>query len=63
MKKENSMAIEQRIETLKSSHASVEAALHAETTRPQPDDVRIRDLKRAKLRIKDEILRLKTADA
>ncbi len=57
------MAIEQRIETLKSSHASVEAAIHAETTRPQPDDVRIRDLKRAKLRIKDEILRLKPADA
>ncbi len=57
------MAVEQRIETLKSSHASVEAAIRAETTRPHPDDVRIRDLKRAKLRIKDEIIRLKPADA
>jgi hypothetical protein len=57
------MAIEQRIETLKASHASVEAALHTENTRPHPDDVRIRDLKRAKLRIKDEILRLKPVGA
>lgn len=53
------MAIEQRIETLKASHASVEAAIHAEVRRPLPDDVRIRDLKRAKLRIKDEINRLR----
>lgn len=57
------MAIEQRIETLKASHASVESALHAEHCRPLPDDSRIRDLKRAKLRIKDEISRLKQADA
>jgi len=57
------MAIEQRIETLKASHASVEAAIHAENVRPLPDDARIRDLKRAKLRIKDEIIRLKPADA
>lgn len=56
------MAVEQRIETLKSNHASVEAALRTENTRPHPDDVRIRDLKRAKLRIKDEIIRLKPAD-
>lgn len=53
------MAIEQRIETLKTSHASVEAALHAEACRPLPDDARLRDLKRAKLRIKDEISRLR----
>jgi hypothetical protein len=57
------MAIEQRIETLKANHASVEAALHAEKVRPHPDDARIRDLKRAKLRIKDEIIRLKPTDA
>lgn len=53
------MAIEQRIETLKASHASVEAALHAERTRPYPDDLRLRDLKREKLRIKDELVRLR----
>jgi hypothetical protein len=63
VKKENSMAVEQRIETLKATHASVEAALHAENTRPHPDDVRIRDLKRAKLRIKDEIIRMRPASA
>lgn len=56
------MAIEQRIETLKASHASVESALHAEACRPLPDDVRLRDLKRAKLRIKDEINRLRPAE-
>ncbi len=57
------MAIEQRIETLKANHASLEAALHAEIIRPHPDDGRIRDLKRTKLRLKDEITRLKPTDA
>lgn len=57
------MAIEQRIETLKANHASVEAALHAETIRPHPDDGRLRDLKRTKLRLKDEITRLNPAAA
>ncbi|HEY4133822.1 MAG TPA: YdcH family protein [Alphaproteobacteria bacterium] len=56
------MAVEQRIETLKASHASIEAAIHSERSRPHPDDVRVHGLKREKLRIKDEISRLRPSD-
>ena len=52
------MAIEQRIQSLKTSHASLEEALMDERRRPFPDEDRIRDIKREKLRIKDELSRL-----
>ena len=55
-----SMTMDDRIESLKSKHASLDATLQSEVTRPLPDDGLIHDLKRQKLRIKDEIVRLST---
>jgi hypothetical protein len=52
------MAIEQRIEKLKADHASLEAVIFEEMHRPLPDNNLIGDLKKRKLRIKDEIARL-----
>ena len=47
-----------RIEALKEKHAVLERALDEETHRPLPDQAAIHDLKRQKLRIKDEIYEL-----
>ncbi|HLI13541.1 MAG TPA: YdcH family protein [Alphaproteobacteria bacterium] len=49
------MNIEERIDALKARHAALEDAIQQETCRPLPDTGRIHDLKRQKLRIKDEI--------
>ena len=54
------MTMDDRIESLRSRHASLDATLQSEVTRPLPDDHLIHDLKRQKLRIKDEIVRLST---
>ena len=52
------MAFEQRIESLKKRHASIDGILHEEEIRPAPDIVRLHELKRQKLNIKDEMSRL-----
>jgi hypothetical protein len=52
------MADMHRIEELKAKHANLEHLIQEENTRPAPDDGRIADLKRQKLRIKDEIAKL-----
>ncbi len=52
------MTMDEHLESLKSKHAALEATLQSETCRPRPDDTVIHDLKRQKLRIKDEIVRL-----
>ena len=52
------MALEQRIEKLKADHASLETVIGEELHRPLPDTRLIGDLKRQKLRIKDELTRL-----
>ena len=52
------MAMDDRIESLKSKHAELESLLAQENTRPHPDDVLIADLKKRKLRIKDELAKL-----
>jgi hypothetical protein len=54
------MTMDEHIESLKSKHASLEQSLQSETCRPRPDETVIHDLKRQKLRIKDEIARLTT---
>ncbi|MBM3548597.1 MAG: DUF465 domain-containing protein [Alphaproteobacteria bacterium] len=43
------------IDDLKAKHADLEHELEAENSRPHPDDQRIADLKRKKLKVKDEI--------
>lgn len=44
------------VESLKAKHAGIDARLHEEQSRPAPDDATIRQLKREKLRIKEEIV-------
>jgi hypothetical protein len=52
------MTLEDRIMTLRAKHASLEEAIEQETRRPHPDDTVIAELKKQKLRIKDEIHRM-----
>ncbi len=49
------MQTDERLDTLNDKHAIVERAIEEENLRPHPDDIRISELKREKLRIKDEI--------
>ena len=49
------MALEARIRELGSRHQSLEQAILDEMRRPSFDDLRLRELKRQKLRLKEEI--------
>jgi hypothetical protein len=55
------MSTVDHIEALKAKHASLEHAIDQESTRPHPDDDAICSLKKRKLMIKDEIVRLSGA--
>ncbi|MSP67728.1 MAG: DUF465 domain-containing protein [Alphaproteobacteria bacterium] len=48
-----------RLAALSMRHANLEQAIETECQRPLPDTVALADLKRQKLRIKDEIARLR----
>jgi hypothetical protein len=48
----------ERIDTLKAKHAALEAAIEDESNRPLPDASKIHELKRQKLKIKDEIAQI-----
>ena len=52
------MGSEKHISSLKDKHAELEQAIEVENSRPLPDEMLIHELKREKLRIKDEIARL-----
>lgn len=54
------MSLQDRQEALKAKHAALEAALQEEFRRPYPDNDAVADLKRRKLRIKDELARMTT---
>jgi hypothetical protein len=54
------MAIEARIRELGARHQSLERAIEDEVARPVADSMRLRDLKRKKLRLKEELESLKT---
>lgn len=43
------------VEALKAKHAGLEARLHSEQLRPSPDIAMIQQLKKQKLKIKEEI--------
>ncbi len=45
------------VNALQSKHAGLEARLHEELNRPAPDAAMIQDLKKQKLRLKEEIAR------
>ena len=55
------MAMDDHIESLKSKHAELEDLLTQENARPHPDDNLISDLKKQKLRIKDELAKIEHA--
>jgi len=55
------MASDDRVKSLKTKHDEYEAAIEQESNRPHPDDIQLHDMKRQKLRIKDEINRLSSA--
>ena len=46
---------QEQAEMLKSKHHKLEVELENENSRPHPDDVHIAELKKEKLRIKDEL--------
>lgn len=49
------MALDARIRELGSRHQSLELAIQDELRRPYADDLRLRQLKRQKLKLKEEI--------
>jgi hypothetical protein len=49
------MAIEARIRELGSRHETLDRAIQDEVSRPAADDLRIRELKRRKLKLKEEM--------
>lgn len=53
------MSVDERIEALKAKHARLEYEILEETARPHPDDLHLHELKREKLKIKDEMSRIK----
>jgi hypothetical protein len=55
------MSQKERIEALKQKHAALERTIDEENKRPLPNDDMISDLKRRKLRIKDELYQLERA--
>lgn len=57
------MALAQRIESLKKRHAHLDNMLHEEEIRPAPDIIELHKLKRQKLNLKDEIVRLAAREA
>ena len=54
------MSTEQRIESLRSKHATIDKQLSDETSRPMPDEALLHMLKKQKLQIKDEIQNLQS---
>jgi hypothetical protein len=54
------MAIEARLRELSVRHQSLERAIEDEISRPAADAIRLRDLKRKKLRLKEEMESLRT---
>lgn len=53
------MAIDARLETLEKKHGALKEELHLALTHPSYDDSTITDIKRRKLRVKDEIAKLR----
>ena len=55
LRMEEPMQTDERLDILHDKHATLERAIEEENLRPHPDDIRLSELKREKLRIKDEI--------
>jgi len=57
------MSLESRLESLKIRHASLESRIADEDQRPRPDSDTLLRLKLEKLRLKEEMERLRTASS
>jgi hypothetical protein len=57
------MSMASHLSALEQKHRTLEQLLEDELSRPSADNVRIRELKRQKLKLKDEITRLRSAPA
>ena len=55
------MMLADHIQTLRARHRSLEEAIGQENSRPLPSEETLTDLKRQKLRIKDQIVNLEHA--
>jgi hypothetical protein len=55
------MSLDARIRELSERHKKLEQAIAAELKHPAGDDFRLHELKRKKLRLKDEIAQLRTS--
>jgi hypothetical protein len=53
------MNLGQRLQTLSDRHAALEARISDEGTRPRPNDLELARLKREKLKLKEEMDRLR----
>jgi hypothetical protein len=49
------MAVDARIRELGNRHQSLERAIQDEMSRPAADDIRLKEMKRQKLRLKEEM--------
>ncbi|HAH08832.1 MAG TPA: DUF465 domain-containing protein [Alphaproteobacteria bacterium] len=56
------MGLESHLVELSDKHRKLEEDLHNELLRPHPDDFRVMELKKRKLRIKEELERLRHDD-
>jgi hypothetical protein len=52
------MSLQERVLSLKGKHAALDAELAAELQRPLPDTTHCTEIKREKLRLKEQILSL-----
>ena len=57
------MTVAEHVGALRAKHATLKQAVEQENQRPHPDDIHIAELKREKLRIKDEIARLEAEES
>lgn len=55
------MAVEARLRELGARHQSLDKAIQDELRRPSTDDLRLQELKRQKLKLKDELESLRAA--
>lgn len=53
------MALKAHLQSLSQRHQELDALLSTEMKHPHPDDLRVHELKRLKLQIKDQIERLR----
>ena len=57
------MSLQSRLESLKTRHASLDTKITEEDHRPRPDSDTLSKLKLEKLRLKEEMSRLKVGEA